>query len=55
MTNLITGIIGLAAVAIFMGFLLVWVPAPPLIIISVVVFLLLAWDFIDSVRSGRST
>jgi hypothetical protein len=55
MTNLVTGIIGIAMVCVFMGFLLVWVPAPPLIIISLGVLLLLAYDFIESVRTGRST
>jgi hypothetical protein len=55
MTNLVTGIFGILAVSIFMGFLLVWVPAPPLIIICLGVLALLAYDFIDSVRTGRST
>ncbi len=40
MTNLITGIIGIAMLIIFMGFMLVWVKAPPLIIICLIVFAL---------------
>jgi hypothetical protein len=55
MTNLVTGIIGIVMVCIFMGFLLVWVPAPPLIVICLGVLALLGYDFVESVRSGRST
>jgi hypothetical protein len=50
MTNFITGIIGLAMVMIFLGFMLVWVPAPPLIIIMVGVMILALVDFVQSVR-----
>lgn len=53
MTDLITGIIGIALVVIFMGFMLVWVKAPPLIIICLFVLALLIYDFYISVR-GRS-
>ena len=54
MTNLITGIIGIAMVIVFMGFMLIWVKALPLIVICVVVFALLIYDFYLSLRS-RST
>ena len=37
----ISGIIGIALVIAFLGVMLVWVPAPPLIIIVVSVMLLL--------------
>ena len=50
MTNLITGIIGIALLIIFMGFMLVWVKAPPLIVICLVVFALLIYDFYLSLR-----
>jgi hypothetical protein len=50
--NLITGIIGIALLCIFLGFMLVWVPAPPLIIIMVGCVLLLVYDFVNSVRYG---
>ena len=50
MTNLITGIIGFAMAMIFLGFMLVWVPAPPLIIIIVGVMLLAVFDFVQSLR-----
>jgi hypothetical protein len=50
MTNLITGIIGIALIIIFMGFMLVWVQALPLIIICLIVFALLIYDFYLSFR-----
>jgi hypothetical protein len=50
MTNFITGIIGLAMTITVLGFMLVWVPAPPLIIIVVGVMILAAIDFVQSVR-----
>ncbi len=50
MANLITGIIGIAMLIIFMGFMLVWVKAPPLIVICLVVFALLIYDFYLSLR-----
>jgi hypothetical protein len=55
MVNLITGLIGVAMVIVLMGFMLVWVKAPPLIIICLVVFALLAYDFYLTMRTGRST
>jgi hypothetical protein len=51
MTNLITGIIGIAMVMAFLAVMLIWVPAPPLIIIVVLVLSMLIYDFIKSVRS----
>jgi hypothetical protein len=50
MMNLITGIVGIAMVAVFMGFMLVWVKAPPLIIICLCVGALLIYDFYLSLR-----
>lgn len=52
MTNLITGIFGIVLVVAFLTFMLIWVPAPPLIIIVVFVMGLLVWDFIGTLRSG---
>ena len=54
MTNLITGIIGLAMVIAFLGFMVVWVPAPPLIIIMVGVMILALYDFVQSLRGNRA-
>jgi hypothetical protein len=53
MLNLISGIIGIVMVAIFMGFMLVWVKALPLIIICVVTGALLLYDFYLTLR-GKS-
>jgi hypothetical protein len=50
--NLITGIIGIALLGAFLGFMLVWVPAPPLIVIVVFTMLLLIYDFISTLRNG---
>ena len=50
MANLITGIIGIALLITFMGFMLVWVKALPLIVICLVVFTLLIYDFYLSFR-----
>lgn len=52
MMNLITGIIGIVMVMTFLGILLVWVPAPPLIVICVGVMALLVHDFIRTIRGG---
>jgi hypothetical protein len=51
---LITGIIGIALLCGFLSFMLVWVPAPPLIIIMVGVVLLLIYDFVRTVRYGQN-
>ena len=55
MTNVFTVTIGAVLVAAFMGFLLVWVPAPPLIIICVGVFVLFLFDAINAIRTGRTS
>ncbi len=52
MTNFITGIIGIAMVVAFLTFMLVWVPAPPLIIIVIAVMALLIVDFVQSLRGN---
>jgi hypothetical protein len=52
MTNLITGLIGVAAVMAFLGILLWWIKAPPLIIICVLVMALLIYDFYQSLRAN---
>ena len=52
MTNIIAGIIGIAGVCAYLGFLLVWVKAIPLIIICLAVLALLVYDFIQSLSTG---
>ena len=53
MTNLITGIIGFAMAFAFLGFMIVWVPAPPLIII-VGAMGLAVFDFLQSLRGKEN-
>jgi hypothetical protein len=55
MINAITGFIGLAMTVVFLGYMVVWVQAIPLIIIVVGVMLLAAIDYVQSVRSGANT
>ena len=49
--NFITGMIGIAGICAFLGILLWWIKAVPLIIIAVVVVALLIWDFYKSLRA----
>ena len=51
MTNVITGIIGIAGVLAFLGLLLWWIKAVPLIVISIIVVALLVYDFWKSLRT----
>lgn len=53
MTNVITGIIGIAAVCVFLGILVWWIKALPLTIIIVSVVVLLIVDFVQSLRTGN--
>jgi hypothetical protein len=55
MMNLITGIIGLAMVMTFLGFMVIWVKAIPLIIIVVGVMILAVNDFVQSVRDKENS
>ncbi|MCA6118644.1 hypothetical protein J6524_27750 [Bradyrhizobium sp. WSM 1738] len=52
MTNFITGLIGIVGVCTFLGILLWWIKAPPLIIICVLVMALLVYDFYQSLRAN---
>lgn len=47
------GIMGIGGLIVFLGIMLIWVPAPPLIIICVGVVLLLIYDFVNSLREER--
>ncbi len=55
MTLLISGIIGLAMAMAFLGFMVVWVPAVPLIVIIVGVMILAVYDFVQTVRGGENS
>jgi hypothetical protein len=54
MTTLITGIIGIAMLVTFLGIMLWWVKALPLIIIIGGVVLLLLYDFVQTLRFGEN-
>ena len=53
MMTLITGLIGIAGVMTFLGIMLWWVKALPIIIIIVLVMLLLLYDFVQTLRYGE--
>jgi amino acid transporter len=48
----ITGFIGIALLAAFLGIMVWWVKAPPLIIIVVGVVALLIYDFVQELRTA---
>ena len=52
--NLIAGVAGVGMLAAFLGFMIVWVPAPPLIVIVVFVIALLLYDLVQTLRFGES-
>ena len=53
--TLITGLIGIAMVATFLGIMVWWVKALPLIIIIVGVLLLLVYDFLQELRAANGS
>lgn len=50
----ICGVIGIAMVTAFLGFMVVWVQALPIIVIVVGVLLLLIWDFVQELRAAAN-
>ena len=52
MMTLITGLIGIAMLVTFLGIMVWWVKALPLIIIVVVVLALLIYDFVQELRTA---
>lgn len=53
-TTIITGLIGLALLFAFVGFMVTWVKALPLIIIVLIVGAMVIYDFVQTVRSGET-
>ena len=51
---LVTGIVGIAMLVVFLGFLVWWIKALPFTIIVLAVVLLALWDFVQTLRSGNS-
>ena len=52
--TLVTGLVGIAMVVAFLGFLVWWIKALPFTIIVVGVVLLLLYDFVRTLRYGDS-
>ena len=55
MSTIVTGLIGIALIVTFLGFMVVWVKALPLIVIVVGVLSLLVYDFWLSVRGEANS
>jgi hypothetical protein len=51
---LVTGLVGIAMVMTFLGFLVWWIRELPFTIIVVAVVLLLIYDFVRTLRYGES-
>ena len=54
MMTLVTGIVGIAMLVVFLGFLVWWIKALPLTIIVVFVIVLMLIDFVRELRAGDS-
>lgn len=52
--TIITGLIGMALLFAFVGFMVTWVKALPLIVIVLIVGAMVVWDFVQTVRSGET-
>ena len=52
--TLVTGLVGIAMLVVFLGFLVWWIKELPLTIIAVAVVLLLLYDFVRTLRHGDS-
>ena len=50
----ITGLVGIVGLGLFLGIMLWWVKALPLIIIVLVVFALLLFDWVQTLRFGEN-
>lgn len=50
--TVITGLIGITALVVFLGFLVWWIKALPFAIITAGVVLLLLYDFVRTLRYG---
>ena len=52
--QLIAGIIGIGTLGTFLGIMVWWVKAPPLMIIMLIAMVLLIYDFVQTLRFGES-
>ena len=55
MMTLITGLIGISLLATFLGIMVWWVKALPLIIIVVGLFILVIIDFVQELRAASNS
>lgn len=53
MMMLVTGLIGIAMLLAFLGFMVLWIKDLPFTIIAVVVVLLMLYDFVRTLRYGE--
>ncbi len=53
MMTFVSGVIGITMLGIFLGIMLWWVPALPLIIIVIAVMLMLIYDFAQTLLYGE--
>ena len=53
-TTIVTGLIGMALLFAFVGFMVIWVKATPLIVIVLIVGAMVIYDFVRTIRSGES-
>lgn len=53
MLMFVTGLIGIALLVVFLGFLVWWIKALPFTIIVVAVVLLVLYDFVRTLRYGE--
>lgn len=53
-SNLLAGLIGIALMCAFLGIMIAWVKAIPLIVIWVGVMLMMIYDFIKTMREIRN-
>jgi hypothetical protein len=53
-TTIVTGIIGMAMLFAFVGFMVIWVKALPLIVIVCIVGLMVIYDLVQTVRAGET-
>jgi hypothetical protein len=54
MANIVTGILGIAVVAAFLGFLMWWLKSVPLTLIMLGVIGLMAYDVYSSTRANNT-
>ena len=52
-SNLIAGMIGIVLVCVFLGILITWIKAVPIVIIMLGVIAMMIYDFVKTLREGN--